>query len=359
MAPRQPPPEDIVEADRFEETPHPRETFAFFGHEAAEKALLELYRSGRMPHACLIGGPPGIGKATLAWRLARFILATPSPDENEVASTLHVAPDHPVARQVAALAHPDLFLLRRAWNANDKKLFSEIRVDDVRKATRMFHHSAGRGGYRICILDSTEDLNAEGANALLKIIEEPPPRSVFLLVAHRPDCVLATIRSRCRRLSLKPLSTAEISQVVESLGSPWSDAPEEERRAVSAAARGSVHDALRRLGTRGGGLAMALEAMMAELPRIDWSRVHGLAEQLARPDHAADIDTMLLVAFDWLDRQAKQRAEAEPQTSIAGIAGYARAWEALAAMARQVKTYNLDRRPFVLSLFRELADTTR
>lgn len=353
--------EHLVEADRFEDAPHPRESVAFFGHVAAERTLAELYLSGQMPHALLLGGPPGIGKATLAWRLARFILANPDPTASAGASTagLRVSPDNPVARQIIALAHPDLALLRRTWNSKERHLFKDIRVGDVRRAAQMFRQSSGRDGFRICILDSAEDLNAESANALLKIIEEPPPRSLFLLVAHRSDRVLPTIRSRCRKLSLKPLRAEDISDVILSLGPPWSDAGDAERFAASSRARGSVHEAMRRLGTSGSRITAIVEDLLSGLPQLDWDKVHALADEVARPDGAEAFDTMLIAAFDWLDRQARLGCFAGQGARIDGIVACASAWEAVAGRARRMTSFNLDRRPVVWSLFAELAAASR
>ncbi len=349
--------EHVVEADRFDDTPHPRETFTLFGHLAPREALLDLYRSGQLPHALLIGGPPGIGKATLAWRLARFILANPDQAklERTESAGLHVPPDHPVARQVVALSHPDLILLRRSWNAKDHKLFNEIRVDDVRKAAQMFRQSTGRGGFRICILDCIDDLNAESANALLKIIEEPPRQSLFLLVAHRPARILPTIRSRCRKISLKPLGAADIFDIIGALGSPWADASVAERQAASAAAHGSIHDALRRLGESGMRIAVVFDEMMADLPRVDWRKVHAIADWVARPDGAPDFDTMLITAFDWLDQELRRGCEAGQGARLDRIASCAAVWETAAGMARRTAAFNLDRRPVVLALFADLA----
>ena len=275
----------VPEADRFEDAPHPRETTGLVGHGAAEVQLLDAYRSGRLPQAVLIGGPAGIGKATLAWRLARFIAAHPdrTADAVQSAENLFVAPDDPTARRINAGAQGDLFVLRREWNEKTKRLYSEIRADDVRRAIVMFQRSAGRGGYRTCILDCAEDLNRSGANALLKLIEEPPPHSLFLIVAHRPAQVLPTIRSRCRKLMLKPLSTAETLAVVEEVGAPWASRPMVERQAAAARAEGSAQAALRLLG--GGGLELdgQMRRLLQGLPAVDWRTVHAHRRQGRRP----------------------------------------------------------------------------
>src|SRR5271157_4605285 len=153
--------ETSPESDRFEDAPHPRETHNFFGHDEAERNLLLSYLSGHLPQAFIIGGPPGVGKATLAWRLARFLLANPDPATaaGEAKANLFVPQAHPVSRQITAMAHPDLILLRCEWNPDTKKHSTQIQIEDVRRAIHMFQQAAGRGGYRICILDCAEDLN--------------------------------------------------------------------------------------------------------------------------------------------------------------------------------------------------------
>src|ERR1700712_5206010 len=173
------------EADRLEGTPHPRQARRLIGHAAVERDLLDAYRANKLPHAIIFGGPLGIGKATLAWRLARFILANPDPNAVVVrnARDLSVALDTKVASQIASLSHPDGSLLRREVNDKTKRFYTEIRADDVRKTIQLFQRAASAGGYRIGIVDSAEDLNRSSANALLKLIEEPPPKSLFLLVA--------------------------------------------------------------------------------------------------------------------------------------------------------------------------------
>lgn len=345
------------EADRFDEAPHPREQFAFFGHAEAERALLDAYRANRLPHAILIGGPHGIGKATLAWRLTRFLLANPDPNAASVqaAVDLSVASDHPVAHKLVALAHGDVFLLRREWNEKAKRPFTEIRADDVRQAIHVFQQAAGAGGYRICIVDAAEDLNRSGANALLKLIEEPPPRSLFLIIAHRPGQVLSTIRSRCRRLLLKTLSPQTVTSVIASLGPPFDAA---DRQAVAQAAlraHGSVPAALRLLGRRGLDLDAEISRLLDALPALDWRVVHELADQVAGREATEDFEMMILAVVDWIDAVLKREAG----RGAGRLAPLAEVWEKAAEAARETEVLNLDRRPFVLSLFADLATAAK
>src|SRR5262249_25671676 len=189
------------------EVAHPRETFALLGHAEAERALLDEYRSGRIAHAWLIGGPAGIGKATLAYRMARFVLTHRDPLAPAVqkATTLAVPPESPVARRVTGRAHPDLLVLEREPD-DEGKMRTVITVDQVRRTVGFFGATAGEGGWRVCIVARADELQSpQGSNALLKVLEEPPPRSLFLVVSHAPGRLLPTIRSRCRRLTLRAL----------------------------------------------------------------------------------------------------------------------------------------------------------
>src|SRR6185312_3469886 len=203
--------DDLPEADALAGAPHPRHVYSLVGHKRAEAEMLSAYREGRLAHAWLIGGREGIGKATLAWRFARFVLANPDPKADVVreARNLQVEPTHTAAKLLAGLAHPDFSLIRREWQPASKKLATEISVDAVRRGLQVFQLSAAFGGWRIAIVDSAEDLNRNSANALLKMVEEPPQRSLILIISHRPSQVLPTIRSRCRRLRLDPLTEEE------------------------------------------------------------------------------------------------------------------------------------------------------
>ncbi len=347
------------EADQTEGTPHPRHATAFFGNPDAERQLLDAYRGGRLPHAIILGGPAGIGKATLAWRLARFILVHPDPGASGLreAQTLAVAAGGRAAGQVAALAHPDLSLLRREVNEKSKRFFTEIRADDVRRAIQLFQRASGAGGYRICIVDSAEDLNRSSANALLKLIEEPPPKSLFLLVAHRPGLVLPTIRSRARLMRLQPLTPADIVAVLRTLGSPWIDHSAEELAQAASHAQGSVHDALRLLGSRGIELDALVHRLLDRLPAVDWREVHRLADQVGGRDGEVGFGIAMAAIYDWLGRAVAVRAGRGSRPGA--VVPLAEAWEKVAAGARETEALNLDKRPLILGVFSDLATAVR
>ncbi|RAI24424.1 DNA polymerase III subunit delta' [Rhodoblastus acidophilus] len=340
------------ESDRFEPAPHPRDTFRLFGHVKAEAALLEAFRSGRMPQAFILGGPQGIGKATLAWRLARFLAVHPDPAAPEVAgaATLDVDPDHPVARKISNLAYGDLALLRRGWNDKTKKHFTRIAVEDVRKMLHLFEQAAGGGGWRMALVDSADDLNAASANALLKMIEEPPPRSLFLLVAHQPGRILPTIRSRCRRLMLHPLDGDDLRAAVRAaLDASGIKAGDAELASACARAEGAPREALRLLSAADARFDAQVARTLSLLPRIDWPLVHGIADAAAGDETA--FEALLSAAFGWLGAEVRAKRDLGPRA----VAPYAEAWERLERDSREQAIFNLDKRAFTLLTFDLLA----
>ncbi|MFZ8943013.1 MAG: DNA polymerase III subunit delta', partial [Gemmobacter sp.] len=211
---------ETPEADRLPGAPHPRETPVLYGHEGAEAEFLAALGRGRLHHGWLIAGPRGIGKATLAWRIARHLITTPEAAEGglfgapEPPRTLDPPAGHPALRRIAALSEPRLFLLRRPFDDKTGRLRTEIPIDEVRRLGGFFGMSAAVGGRRVVIVDAVDDLNAAAANAVLKLLEEPPAGAVMLLVAHQPARILPTIRSRCRMLRLGPLGPGPLGAAV-------------------------------------------------------------------------------------------------------------------------------------------------
>ena len=325
-------------ADGQGEVPHPRERGQLVGHAAGERALLSAVESGRLPHAWLLGGPPGIGKATLAYRLARFLLAK---RDERLGRGLATAPDGRTGRQVAAGSHPNLMVLELG-EAGEKGAPKTIPVLAVRKALAFFGTTAGDGHHRVLIVDSLEDLNQQGANALLKTIEEPPPHATILLVSHAPNRVLPTIRSRCRKLSLAPLSQTEIEEVLASVSSTGSEAAAR----AAALAEGSARRALDLAAPRRLALVEEIDAALSALPDVAVPRVLRIADRMADrqgEDFAIGLDRVLGVV-------ARRVEEAAPLGSRR-LAPLADACEKIEEDARVLEAYNLDRRAFVIALF--------
>jgi len=348
--------EELPESDAVAGAPHPRHAGALIGHKAAEAEMLGAYRGGRLAHAWLIGGLRGVGKATLAWRFARFVLANPDPNAPaaQEANDLGVDPKRQASRLLAALAHPDFALIRREWLADRKRFGTEIRVEDARSALQVFQMSAAFGGWRVCIVDCAEDLNRSSANVLLKMIEEPPQRSLILIVSHRPGRVLPTIRSRCRRIKLDPLSEDEIVASIAALGPPWSEA---DPAAVAKAARrasGSVREALARLSPDAEAVDALIDSTIHRLPRPDPRAVLKLADALADREAAEAYDAFHRELYDWLAGYAFRTAgSVERAEELGGL------WDRIRTAARDTEAMNLDRRLHVLATFAEIAATDR
>ena len=328
--------------------PRPRETATLIGHGAAEAAFAEGIAAGRLHHAWLIGGPQGIGKATLAYRVARRLLAYP---QGGGPAGLSIPGNHPVHGQVAGLSHPNLVALRRHKALGAKTLPTKISVDMVRKALDLFASTAADSGWRICVLDSAEDLNANAANALLKVLEEPPPRALFLILAHQPGRLLPTIRSRCRAMILRPLADGEVADAIRALPPPFVQPEEAALARAVGLAEGSVGRALGLVDPVTAGLVAEVETLLSRAATPDWGRVLKLAETLAGRDgeerFAAAGDAVLRFVSAELDRR-----QGEP---VARLAALVEVCEKFARSAREAASYNLDRRPVVLSLFADLS----
>jgi DNA polymerase III subunit delta' len=335
------------------EVPHPRETFALFGHAEAERALLDEYRSGRIAHAWLIGGPAGIGKATLAYRMARFVLSHPDPlaPAVQTAATLDVPAESQVARRVAGRAHPDLLVLEREPDEKTGKMRTVITVDQVRRTVAFFGSTAGAGGWRVCVVDTADDLQyPQGSNALLKVLEEPPSRSLFLVVSHAPGRLLPTIRSRCRRLTLRPLDEADV--VAAARAALGDEADEATLPQAAAAAAGSVARAI----ALSGGPQLALRDkvldMLGSLPATDPRALHALGDSLERGGDEL-FEIFIETAQGWLSGRLDRGGEP------GRLARVAEAWDRLAIAARDTEIYNLERKPLVFNVFGLLAEAAR
>ena len=222
----------------------PRENETLIGHEAAEQVLIDAAVSGRLAHAWLLTGPRGIGKATLAYRFARYLLAQGERVEGAAAHPISLAldPSNPVFRRIAAGGHADLRTVERTVNVRTGRMREEIVVDDVRGAGAFLRLTPAEGGWRVVIIDSADELNQSAANAVLKVLEEPPERAVLILVSQSPARLLATIRSRCRRLVLRPLAETEVAGLLEG---PCPELSAEERGALAPALRGQPRARLR------------------------------------------------------------------------------------------------------------------
>jgi DNA polymerase-3 subunit delta' len=336
--------------DSVESTALARKTHRLVGHERAEREVLEALRARRFAHAWLVCGPQGVGKASFAYRIARFVLAGPDPFARaESASSLEISASDPVSRRIAAGAHPDLFLLERTLGSTGK-LRTEIVVEDARRATSFLQSTSGEGAWKVLIVDAADELNRNAANALLKIIEEPPGRALAILVAHVPARLPATILSRCRRLRLDALTPAEIVEIITHL--PGNEASEKAVAEAALLAEGSVQRTLLFLESRAVEFARMTRDVLEGPPRARGVAALKLTSRLGARGADASYDIMFNTIFDWL----RERANRQAAQRDAGAEDTARLWGDIEARKREADAYNLDKRALLLTSLKDVAE---
>ncbi|MDQ2094916.1 DNA polymerase III subunit delta' [Rhodalgimonas zhirmunskyi] len=374
-----------IEPDRVEGAPHPRETARLIGQGVAEAAFLDAYNSGRLHHAWLLTGPRGVGKATLAWVIARFLLATPEAQEGGLfgeappaPDRLDIAEDHPVRARIMALSEPGLFLLRRGGTGRDQderdknfvdgKIAADILVGEVRKLTRFLGLSAADGGRRVVIVDAADEMNTSAANALLKMLEEPPAKTTMLLISHQPSRLLPTIRSRCRELRLKPLGQEDMAEALRQAGAD----PGGRAAALAEISGGSVGEAVRLINLGGMDTYAELVGLIGTAPRLDRPRALKLAEKAAARGGEAKLDLLIGLIELLLARMARAGAlgralpeaaegEAALFARLSPDAYRARKWaelaEELGPRMRHGRAVNLDPAALILDTILRISDS--
>lgn len=366
--------DSLPEPDRIEGAPHPRDTVRLLGQDAAEAAFLEAHSTGRLHHGWLLTGPRGVGKATLAWRIARFLL-THEPDTGgglfgdapPAPQSLDVSPDHPVVRRMHAGAEPRLFLLRRAWDEEKKRLKTVITVDEVRRLKSFFQLSATDGGRRVAIVDAADDMNTAAANALLKLLEEPPPGVTLLLVSHQPSALLPTIRSRCRELRLTSLSPDNLATALRNAAVEVDNA-----EALAGLSGGSAGEAIRLANLDGLQTYASLVSLFGTLPRLDRPAALKLADTAAQRGNDTRLDLLLTLMDIFLSRLARSGIMGPPTPEAATgesalfrrlspHAHAARSWAdaqaTLGARARHGRAVNLDPTALLIDMILKIDQT--
>ncbi|ESY20504.1 DNA polymerase III subunit delta' [Mesorhizobium sp. M1148] len=339
--------------DTLDGVPEPSETLRLVGHEQAAAMLAAAYRSGKLPHAVIFAGPIGIGKATLAFHLAHHLLKHPAFDQ---APDVFAVPDpaSSLFRQIATGAHPGVLHLTRPLNDKTKSFKTVVTVDEIRKVNRFLSLTSHDGSYRVVIVDPADDMNTNAANALLKNLEEPPSRTLFILIVHAPGSLLPTIRSRCQMVRLTPLDAGSLMSVLETVEPPPPSDPAA-RAALAERAGGSARNAI--LLTQYGGLEIAgtLDALVTS-GRSDIAGAYRLAEAVAGRDQAIQFDIFNRRALDLLSTGASEAALAG---DLARAKTLSDTWhEALNAIS-ETDTYNLDKKQHALTMIDRLNSAMR
>jgi DNA polymerase-3 subunit delta' len=324
----------------------PRETFTFEHGEAADQAFLTAYDKNRLHHAWLLCGPQGLGKASFAFRCARFLMGR---ERDTRFGALGMSPEDPDVRLISAQSHPDILVLEREMG--ESKLKKNISVDAVREIGGFFSKAPSRSPYRVCIIDSVDDLNVNSANALLKILEEPPHKGILFLISHSPGRLLPTIRSRCRRLTFTPWSDSLVRQFVTKAA----DVDEESLERLVRLAHGAPGKALSLLDEG----ALEMDALAGRLlekplpPRQDLMTVAStFKSSSAKNDGARKFATFMACLTDRIHERALSA-----DTPQAGQ-GLSKLWSRLNTAVGEVESVNLDRGDYFWSVYNELATLT-
>jgi DNA polymerase-3 subunit delta' len=324
----------VNDPDALPDIPVPEARQRALGHNNARAAITNQIAARRLPGAILLHGPQGIGKATFAFELAAAIL-TATGDE----------PASRVSEQVAALSHPNLFVLRRRLK-DSKGFYTVIRVEDVREVRDALHHTRGRAGHRVAIIDPIDDCNPSAANALLKTLEEPPPDTTFLLISHRPGRLLPTIKSRCHNLALRPVGTNDVRTVLLEHDAPI--APTELDRAV-ALSGGRPRRAFETLSLESASALGALQAWLRNPSLHPSGTALQLADALGSNSQSAELSFAREMLDDWIADEAR----------MAAIGGYNRLrlasanelWDKAHALFADADDINLDMNQTLVAVF--------
>ena len=357
--------ESLPEADRLDGVPHPRMTVKLFGHKDAEGMLAGALAQGRLHHGWLLAGPAGIGKATLAYRFARAALSR--PDERDSAGrSLSVSSETSGSRQVRALSHPGLLVIRRPYLVKDKRFAASIPIEEVRRLRQFLQLSAERDAWRVVIVDSADELAGSAANAILKSLEEPPPRTIFLLITAQPGRLLPTIRSRCRVLSMNGLAGGDLKgAVTQALDAQETTQPTPAEWAIlERLSQGSVRRALNLALAGGSALQVTIAKHVGDLPKVDWAALHTLADKLSPTAATAQYELFFELLLAMLSRLIRAAATGQGESGEvalalrligdARLASFAQAWEMLSRDKMQADGLNLDRKTLILDAFARL-----
>lgn len=360
--------------DADDAVPEPRKNPYLVGHEAAAKEFISAFNSGRMAHAWLLSGPRGIGKATLAYRMARFILAQEAPSDSPglfgappPMTSLEMSANHPVFRKAASGGHPDFRVLEREFTEKGDKRATVIKIKQVRDVLEFIYLTPAESAWRVVLVDGIDEMNEEAANAILKVLEEPPKRSILILVAHNADRLLPTIRSRCRRVELRPLLPTQVATLI---GRYRLDLKTAEARALSVLGDGSVGRALEIADEGGMELFAELIALLGQAPSLPAVKLQALGDKTLRGDN---FRTLAGLTTWWLARIAAQAARGDLDTAdeiIPGEKAAARklahhpaalseAWSEASYLAARTEAINIDKKRATMGLMLKVAELAR
>ena len=304
------------ESDCLEGLPHPRETRLLFGHLKAQDEFAKAVRNKKIHHAWLLTGPKGIGKATLAWKMAHYLLSLSSNNalNSEISSftQLNIQQDDPISKRISALSEPKLKLLRKTWDSKTEKFRQSISIDDVRGIKQFFNLSSTDDGQRVVIIDSADDLQNASANALLKILEEPPKRTIILIISHNPNTLLPTIKSRCRKLNLLPLNNEDLKLGLSQAIGPDDPIGDD----IYALSEGSIGNAITLLNNNGIKIYSQVCDIFSDAPNMNRMDILEIISDVKKSKSDDYFKTLISMISIFVRRLAKTGASSLPKTEI-------------------------------------------
>lgn len=361
----------------IEDNNHPRMNDLVFGHEKAEREFLDSFNSGRLHHGWLITGPKGIGKATLAWKCAKFLLSEDDSVSNDGlfgddlsshATSLDIDPDKPVIHRIKSGGHGGIIATERSVNTKTGKLRNDIVIDDIRKVISFFSRTSSEGGWRVALIDAADEMNTNAANALLKVLEEPPEKSILFLIAHSPGKLLPTIKSRCRTLELNALSGDSVRSM---LAHKYADMDTATMNTLAALAAGAPGRAIQMEQLGGAAIYTKTFKAISSVPNLNIPEIHSLAGEYASIKADAEYRLFIQIFTAFIERitkaaviedQSREIIEGENQqlsriSLMARVDKWLELWEKVGHLIQRADAVNLDRKQVIVSLFSELKAT--
>ena len=343
--------------DRLDDIAYPGEHQNLFGHDAALELFSTSYKSGRMHHAWLICGPKGVGKATFSLAVAGHVLRNPDP-ALAPPSWINAEPDDVIASKIGKGGHPNVLHLSRPFDDKTRKFKTSLTIDEIRRTIGFFGTTAGVDNWRICIVDTADNMNTSAANALLKILEEPPARTLFLVLSSSPGLLLPTIRSRCRQLSLRPLDIDALNNALLALGIDIDCVDEGDKNALHRLSNGSVRKAIILMQQDGLKIYRRFKEILeqGQSDQPDWLGVHRLADELSRKNKEDHYQLLFDIVQQHIsDALHFNAANSTPKHSISRLARMCEVWEKTTSSVSLTQRYNLDKKQVIINLFGSLA----
>ena len=303
-------------SDKILGIPHPKLAKKLIGHSTQKLYFLNSYISNRLPQCWLLAGDKGVGKATFAWLIAKFLLTTnQNPDDIKIElnganiDSILAPQDGGTLTRILSGSEQRIYVVRKGYNEKRKAFFKDISIDDIRNLQSYCSLSIADGGRRVIIIDTADDLNTNSCNALLKLLEEPPKNTLFLLISHQPNLLLPTLQSRCQKLLFSALSQYDLRAVVATTGQEIGPAQEVP---LSILSNGSAGVACRLLNSNSLNLYRDILNLASSLPNLNTKKATQLSQNYFAKGKADDFENFIEMMQHFLSRLCKTGAMQKP-----------------------------------------------